>query len=207
MYVTIRGVRRGAPFVGHVVLSARADGPSQLVVRDLKTGKSHVVAYGVKAHDVALSRNPEFDTTARFAYTPLSEHAAGFTYGLDARTHMIDAEGGSGWAQAGQLRHRARDRAGPHRSADLGRLPEEAFTEGEPHAPSHGEPATEVRAGAAPAAHGTGSRSREEEEVVTPPGYWPEGAQVAAYRAVGDRSVAFELPAGAQWLHSAECPT
>jgi oligopeptidase B len=79
-------IREVALFKGHAVLSARAGGLSQLVVRDLKTGKSHTVAFDGKAYDVELSHNPEFDTTTiRFTYTALAEPNTEFSYDMDTR--------------------------------------------------------------------------------------------------------------------------
>ena len=73
-------------FKGHAVLSARVGGLTQLIVCDLGAGKSHAVAFDAKAYDVALSRNPEFDTTAiRFAYTSLAEPDAEFSYDMGTR--------------------------------------------------------------------------------------------------------------------------
>lgn len=73
-------------FKNHAVLSARVGGLTQLTIRDLKTGKSHTVAVGGKAYDVALSQNPEFDTTAiRFTYTTLSEPDTEYSYDMDTR--------------------------------------------------------------------------------------------------------------------------
>ncbi len=73
-------------FNGHAVLSARVGGLSQLIVRDLKTGKSHAVAFEGKAYDVALSRNPEFDTTSiRLTHTALADPDTEFSYNLDTR--------------------------------------------------------------------------------------------------------------------------
>ena len=73
-------------FKSHAVFSVRAGGLSQLIVRNLKTGKSHSVAFGDKPYDVALSRNPEFATTSiRFRYTALAEPDTDYSYDMDTR--------------------------------------------------------------------------------------------------------------------------
>jgi oligopeptidase B len=73
-------------FKNHAVLSARVGGLTQLIIRDLKTGKSHTVAVGGKAYDVALSQNPEFDTTAiRFTHTTMSDPDTEYSYDMDTR--------------------------------------------------------------------------------------------------------------------------
>jgi oligopeptidase B len=73
-------------FKNHAVLSARVSGLTQLIVRDLKTGKAHTVPVGGNAYDVALSHNPEFDTTAiRFTYTTLSHPDAEYSYDMVSR--------------------------------------------------------------------------------------------------------------------------
>jgi oligopeptidase B len=73
-------------FKNHAVLSVRTEGLTKLVVRDLKTGKSHTIAFGDKPHDVALSSNPESDTaTIRFTYTSLNEPDTEYSYDMDSR--------------------------------------------------------------------------------------------------------------------------
>jgi oligopeptidase B len=81
--VYVEGV---AVFKNHAVMSARVGGLTQLIARDLKTGKSHPITFDGKAYDVALSSNPEFDTSAiRFTYTSLNEPDTEYSYDMDTR--------------------------------------------------------------------------------------------------------------------------
>ncbi|MBN9118252.1 MAG: S9 family peptidase [Planctomycetes bacterium] len=81
--VYVEGV---AVFKDHAVLSVRVGGLTRLVVRDLRTGAAHTIAFGDKPHDVALSRNPEFDTTSiRFTYTALAEPDTEYGYDMNTR--------------------------------------------------------------------------------------------------------------------------
>ncbi len=77
-------------FKNHLVLSARAEGQTQLIVRDLAAGTAHNVAFEEKVYDVQLSRNPEYDTpNIRFTYTSLVTPDSEFEYDMTAKTRKL----------------------------------------------------------------------------------------------------------------------
>jgi len=79
-----------AVFKNHLVLSARVEGQSQLIVRDLATGTTHPVAFEEKVYDVQLSQNPEFDTPGfRFTYTSLVTPDSEFEYDMASKARKL----------------------------------------------------------------------------------------------------------------------
>ena len=77
-------------FKNYLVLSARVEGQTQLIVRDFAPGAAHNVAFEEKVYDVQLSRNPEYDTPAlRFTYTSLVTPDSEFEYDMSAKTRKL----------------------------------------------------------------------------------------------------------------------
>lgn len=79
-----------ALFRGHMVLSVRTGGLTQLVVRAFRNGATHTVEIKDKVFDVALSNNPEFDTDSiRFTHTTLTTADAEYRYDMTTKAHEL----------------------------------------------------------------------------------------------------------------------
>jgi oligopeptidase B len=67
-----------AVFAGHLARLERANGLPRIIIRDLKTGDEHAIAFDEEAYSLGMSAGYEFDTTSlRFTYSSMTTPIAG----------------------------------------------------------------------------------------------------------------------------------
>ena len=77
-------------FAGHHVRRERVGGLPRIVVSDLESGESHVVAFGEEAYDLALVPGYEFETaTLRFVYSSMKTPQQTFDYDMGTRARTL----------------------------------------------------------------------------------------------------------------------
>jgi oligopeptidase B len=77
-------------FVGHLVLSERADGLERLVVRRLADDAEHAIDMPEPVYSVGVGANLEFETgTLRFEYTSLVTPASSYDYDVETRDQTL----------------------------------------------------------------------------------------------------------------------
>jgi oligopeptidase B len=77
-------------FAGHLVLSERAEGLEQIVVRRLADDETHTIEMPDPVYSAGVGANPEFETgTLRFAYTSLVAPMSSYDYDLETRERTL----------------------------------------------------------------------------------------------------------------------
>jgi len=77
-------------FANHLVVSERRNGLNEIVVTDLRTGKSHDVAFPEPVYSAGVSVNREWDTPVlRYAYQSLVTPSSVFDYDMEKRTSTL----------------------------------------------------------------------------------------------------------------------
>ncbi len=77
-------------FANHIVLFERRNGLRDIVVRDLRSGESHRLAFPEPVYSAGPSTNAEFDTKVlRYAYQSFTTPSSIFDYDMDARRSTL----------------------------------------------------------------------------------------------------------------------
>ena len=84
-----RLIQRHMVFANHLVRLEMVDALPRAVVRDLRDGREHVIAFDEDAYDLMLVPSLEFGTNElRFAYSSMTTPLSVFDYDMDARTRV-----------------------------------------------------------------------------------------------------------------------
>ncbi|MCP1337519.1 S9 family peptidase [Futiania mangrovi] len=84
-----RLIQRHMVFANHLVRLEMVDALPRAVVRDLRDGREHVIAFDEDAYDLMLVPSLEFGTDElRFAYSSMTTPLSVFDYDMDARTRV-----------------------------------------------------------------------------------------------------------------------
>ncbi len=79
-----------AVFAGHLARLERAQGLPRIIIRDLKTGEEHAIAFDEEAYSLGMSAGYEFDTTTlRFTYSSMTTPAQVFDYNMASRERVL----------------------------------------------------------------------------------------------------------------------
>ncbi len=79
-----------AVFAGHLARLERAQGLPRIIVRDLKTGEEHAIAFDEEAYSLGMSAGYEFDTTSlRFTYSSMTTPSQVFDYDMASRERTL----------------------------------------------------------------------------------------------------------------------
>jgi oligopeptidase B len=78
------------PLAGHLVRLEREDAKPHIVVRDLKDGSEHPIAFAEETYSLGLSRGYEFDTRViRFTYSSMTTPAETYDYDVASRERAL----------------------------------------------------------------------------------------------------------------------
>jgi oligopeptidase B len=78
------------PLAGHLVRLEREDANPRIVVRDLKDGSEHPIAFAEETYSLGLSRGYEFDTRViRFTYSSMTTPAETYDYDVASRERTL----------------------------------------------------------------------------------------------------------------------
>jgi oligopeptidase B len=79
-----------AVFAGHLARLERANGLPRIIIRDLKTGNEHAIAFDEEAYSLGMSAGYEFDTTSlRFSYSSMTTPSQVFDYDMASRERTL----------------------------------------------------------------------------------------------------------------------
>ncbi len=79
-----------AVFSGHLARLERAQGLPRIIIRDLKTGEEHAIAFDEEAYSLGMSAGYEFDTTnLRFTYSSMTTPSQVFDYDMATRERTL----------------------------------------------------------------------------------------------------------------------
>ncbi|MEE4239449.1 MAG: S9 family peptidase, partial [Anderseniella sp.] len=79
-----------AVFAGHLARLERAQGLPRIIIRDLRTGDEHAIAFDEEAYSLGMSAGYEFDTTSlRFTYSSMTTPAQVFDYDMASRERTL----------------------------------------------------------------------------------------------------------------------
>ncbi|MBI3275263.1 MAG: S9 family peptidase [Methylocystis sp.] len=77
-------------YAGHLVWVERENGLPRLVVRDLKSGDQHAIAFAEEAYALRLETGLEFETTTlRFTYSSMTTPEETYDYDMRRRTRVL----------------------------------------------------------------------------------------------------------------------
>jgi oligopeptidase B len=77
-------------YANHLVRLQRADALPSIVIRDLRDGTEHAIAFDEAAYSLDVVRGYEFDTTTvRFAYSSMTTPAEIYDYDMASRTRIL----------------------------------------------------------------------------------------------------------------------
>ena len=77
-------------FAGQLARLERAQGLPRIIIRDLKTGDEHAIAFDEEAYSLGMSAGYEFDTTSlRFTYSSMTTPAQVFDYDMATRERVL----------------------------------------------------------------------------------------------------------------------
>jgi oligopeptidase B len=77
-------------YAGHLVRLERANALPAIVIRDLKTGEEHAIAFDEAAYSLDTMGSYEFDTTnLRFAYSSMTTPSEVYDYDMATRTRVL----------------------------------------------------------------------------------------------------------------------
>ncbi len=94
-------------YAGHLVRLERANALPAIIIRDLKSGEEHAIAFDEAAYSLDTMGGYEFDTTnLRFSYSSMTTPSEVYDYDMAKRdAHLAQAPGDSLRPQPGRLRH------------------------------------------------------------------------------------------------------
>jgi oligopeptidase B len=79
-----------AVFAGHLARLERAQGLPRIIIRDLRTGDEHAIAFDEEAYSLGMSAGYEFDTTSmRFTYSSMTTPSQVFDYDMASRERTL----------------------------------------------------------------------------------------------------------------------
>ena len=77
-------------YAGHLVRLERANALASIIIRDLKTGEEHAIAFDEAAYSLDTMGSYEFDTTTlRFTYSSMTTPSEVYDYDMAARTRSL----------------------------------------------------------------------------------------------------------------------
>jgi oligopeptidase B len=77
-------------FAGHLARLERAQGLPRIIIRELKSGSEHAIAFDEEAYSLGMSAGYEFDTTSlRFTYSSMTTPAQVFDYDMASRERVL----------------------------------------------------------------------------------------------------------------------
>ena len=77
-------------YSGHLVRLERANALPSIMIRDLKTGEEHAIAFDEAAYSLDTMGSYEFDTTnLRFSYSSMTTPSEVYDYDMDKRTRVL----------------------------------------------------------------------------------------------------------------------
>jgi oligopeptidase B len=77
-------------YANHLVRLERANALPSMVIRDLRTGEEHAIAFDEQAYSLGTIGGYEFDTTRlRYAYSSMTTPSEVFDYDMDSRTRTL----------------------------------------------------------------------------------------------------------------------
>jgi oligopeptidase B len=78
------------PYAGHLVRLEREDALQRIVVREMKGGSEHAIAFDEEAYALGMSAGYEFDsTTLRFSYSSMTTPRQEYDYDMETRTRIL----------------------------------------------------------------------------------------------------------------------
>jgi len=77
-------------FAGHLARLERCQGLPRIIVRELKSGAEHTIAFDEEAYSLGMSSGYEFDTvTIRFSYSSMTTPSQVFDYNMETRERTL----------------------------------------------------------------------------------------------------------------------
>jgi oligopeptidase B len=77
-------------YANHLVRLERADALPSIVIRDLRTGEEHVIAFAEQAYSLGTIGGYEFETTRlRYAYSSMTTPTEVFDYDMESRERIL----------------------------------------------------------------------------------------------------------------------
>jgi len=77
-------------FKDHLVIYEREEGLQKILIKNLKRGEDHVVAFSEPAYSIMQSSNPDFNTgTLRFSYESMVTPNSVYDYNMDTREREL----------------------------------------------------------------------------------------------------------------------
>jgi oligopeptidase B len=77
-------------YSGHLVRLERANALAAIIIRDLKTGEEHAIAFGEAAYSLDTMGSYEFDTTnLRFSYSSMTTPSEVYDYDMASRARIL----------------------------------------------------------------------------------------------------------------------